>query len=709
PLHHQDSCSASPWPHMVTGSLRTQAKLEGISEQQGAPETRRIGPPSCGYALTPVNPCHNYGWALKNQGPGSLLQPGWGTGRHGSPTPPGLSHRGEDSATGKCAPPMALKNFLAQVSTSDHGEVPGPYSVLKSGGDGVLASGAGDRTYRTIPLPRSDRPHRRTALVAAELSRYNIDIAALSETRILDEGSLTEEVMGYTFFWKGYPSGGQHLHGVGLAIKNTLLPRLAETPVGISERLMTLRIPLVKNHFATLLSAYAPTLSSKSEAKDSFYQSLDEALRRIPKNDKIFLLGDFNARVGKNSSIWSGVLGRHGVGQVNANGLRLLTLCSEHNLTITNTIFQQKAKYKTSWMHPRSKHWHLIDYVIVRRSDIRDVHVTRAMRGAECWTDYRLIMAKVHMQVRPPLRLQGPRRRRLDCTHLENPDARNEFRCSLAEKLGGMELSLSSSENTMDQKWNSISSALYEAAAQTIGYKSKNHQDWFDENSETIHDLLKDMHRAHQATLKSPSSSSTRQQWQRIRREVQRATRVMQNEWWTKKAHEIQSFADKNDMHNFYNAVKKIYGPISRCITPLKTADGLTVLKDQHSILLRWAEHFGTLLNQDSDADPTVLDDLPTLPPMHNLDQPPTFLEVQSAIRSLKNNKSPGNDNISAELLKQGGYLCTRALHKYITEVWADEIVPQQWRDANVVTIYKNKGDKAVCGNSRGISLLAVT
>ena len=525
---------------------------------------------------------------------------------------------------------------------------------------------------------------------------------------MLEEGSLTEEGMGYTFFWKGYPSGGQHLHGVGLAIKNTLLPRLTETPVGISERLMTLRIPLVKNRFATLLSAYAPTLPSESEVKDSFYQSLDEALRRIPKNDKIFLLGDFNARVGQNSRIWSGVIGMHGVGQVNSNGMRLLTLCSEHNLTITNTIFQQKAKYKTSWMHPRSKHWHLIDYIIVRRSDIKDVYITRAMRGAECWTDHRLIMAKVHMQVRPPLRLRGPKRRQLDCTRLGNPDARNDFRRSLAEKLGGVEVSLSSSENTMDQNWNSISSALYEAAAETIGYKSKNHQDWFDENSETIHDLLKDMHKAHRAALTNPSSSSTRQKWQEARREVQRATRVMQNEWWTKKANEIQSFADKNDMHNFYNAVKKIYGPINRCITPLKSADGLTTLKDQPSILLRWAEHFGTLLNQDSDADPTVLDDLPTLPPMHELDQAPTFLEVRSAIRSLKNNKSPGNDNIPAELLRNGGYLCTRTLHKYITKVWADENVPQQWRDANVVTIYKNKGDRAVCGNSRGISLLAV-
>lgn len=50
---------------------------------------------------------------------------------------------------------------------------------------------------------RSERPHRRTALVAAELSRYAIDISALSETRLLDEGSLTEEGMGYTFYWKG--------------------------------------------------------------------------------------------------------------------------------------------------------------------------------------------------------------------------------------------------------------------------------------------------------------------------------------------------------------------------------------------------------------------------------------------------------------------------------------------------------------------------
>ena len=47
------------------------------------------------------------------------------------------------------------------------------------------------------------RPGRRTALVSKELSRYNIDIAALSETRLADTGELEEVASGYTFYWKG--------------------------------------------------------------------------------------------------------------------------------------------------------------------------------------------------------------------------------------------------------------------------------------------------------------------------------------------------------------------------------------------------------------------------------------------------------------------------------------------------------------------------
>ena len=85
-------------------------------------------------------------------------------------------------------------------------------------------------------------------------------------------------------------------------------------------------------------------------------------------------------------------------------GLLLLSKCAEHELSITNTVFRQADKFKTTWMHPRSKQWHLIDYIIVRQRDLRDVCITRAMRGAECWTDHRLIRAVLKLHIAPAQR-----------------------------------------------------------------------------------------------------------------------------------------------------------------------------------------------------------------------------------------------------------------------------------------------------------------
>ena len=215
---------------------------------------------------------------------------------------------------------------------------------------------------------------------------------ALSETRIEGEGQLREEGGGYTFFWKGLEPGTPRQHGVGFAVKNRLLPNLTEYPNGINERLMTLRLNLEGHKHATIISAYAPTLLAEEQTKELFYATLDSVLTAIPNEDKIILLGDFNARVGRDCDIWRGTIGREGVGKINANGTLLLSKCAEHDLTITNTLFRQKNKLKTTWQHPRSKHWHLLDYIIVRSRDRKDVLLTRSVRGSEdCWTHYRLV------------------------------------------------------------------------------------------------------------------------------------------------------------------------------------------------------------------------------------------------------------------------------------------------------------------------------
>ena len=78
------------------------------------------------------------------------------------------------------------------------------------------------------------RPERRTALVGHELKRLDIDVAALQETRLPAEGKIGEIGSGYIFFWKGLPHHDKRIHGVGLAIKTSLLKHLKEFPIGLS-------------------------------------------------------------------------------------------------------------------------------------------------------------------------------------------------------------------------------------------------------------------------------------------------------------------------------------------------------------------------------------------------------------------------------------------------------------------------------------------
>jgi hypothetical protein len=88
-------------------------------------------------------------------------------------------------------------------------------------------------------------------------------------------------------------------------------------------------------------------MTNPDEVKDAFYEDLCNLLDSVPKTDKLILKGDFNARVGCDAATWPGVIGSHGVGKCNSNGLLLLQTCSTYDLTITITLpsdFQQERK-----------------------------------------------------------------------------------------------------------------------------------------------------------------------------------------------------------------------------------------------------------------------------------------------------------------------------------------------------------------------------
>ena len=111
---------------------------------------------------------------------------------------------------------------------------------------------------------------------------------------------------------------------------------------------MTLRLPLSGNKHATIISAYAPTMTNPDEVKDKFYDDLDNIIFAATRTDKLIILGDFNTRAGTDHQAWEGVIGSEGVGKCNSNGLLRLRQCAEHDLLITNTVFKLLNRNKTS-------------------------------------------------------------------------------------------------------------------------------------------------------------------------------------------------------------------------------------------------------------------------------------------------------------------------------------------------------------------------
>ena len=352
-------------------------------------------------------------------------------------------------------------------------------------------------------------PGRKTALITLELERYNLDIVALSETRFADEGQLVEEPKmspknsGYTFFWKGRDTSEERRNGVGFAIKTNIAKNLESLPRGISDRLMVLRIPIANKTYATFISAYAPTMTNPDEVKDQFYSDLDSAIASVPPADKLILLGDFNARVGTNTSAWPGIVGPHGVGNCNSNGLLLLQKCAIHSLSITNTNFCLPFRNRTSWMHPRSKHWHLIDFIIVRQRDRHEVTVTKSMCGADCGTDHRLIVSKLSLELKQHRRPQGKAPpKRLNIANLSSLATQEKLAGEMKIKLEDVSLDPQSVETS----WNLLSTNVYACAEENVGFPKRKHQDWFDEHNVEITQLIQERNELAQALASDPAS-----------------------------------------------------------------------------------------------------------------------------------------------------------------------------------------------------------
>ena len=157
---------------------------------------------------------------------------------------------------------------------------------------------------------------------------------------------------------------------------------------------------------------------------------------------------------------------------------------------------------------------------------------------------------------------------------------------------------------------------------------------------------------------------------------------------------QIQSYTNINDAKNSYKTLNVFYGPSRFSLHPARSIDSV-LIKNKELSLARWAECLQNLLNKVHTTNPGFLLTLPIIP---KLDDPPSFDKVENAILSLKDNKTAGPDNIPGEVIKYGECALHRRLHNFILDCWSDKCLPQQWKNANIILAYKQKGDRTECG-----------
>ena len=101
----------------------------------------------------------------------------------------------------------------------------------------------------------------------------------------------------------------------------------------------------------TVIQVYAST--TKAEVK-WFYENLEDLLDLTPKKDVIFIIGDWNAKVG--SQEIPGVTDKFGLEVQNEAGQRLTEFCQENTLVIANTLFKQHKRKLYTWTSPDGQH-----------------------------------------------------------------------------------------------------------------------------------------------------------------------------------------------------------------------------------------------------------------------------------------------------------------------------------------------------------------
>ena len=148
----------------------------------------------------------------------------------------------------------------------------------------------------------------------------------------------------------------------------------------------------------SVIQVYAPTTIAEEIEVEQFQEDLQDLLELTPKKVVLFIIGDYNAKVGSQET--PGVIGKFGLGVQNEAGQKLIRFCQENALVIANTLFQQHKRRLYTWTLPDGQHQNQIDYILCSQRWRSSIESAKTRPGADCGSDHELLIAKFRLKLK---------------------------------------------------------------------------------------------------------------------------------------------------------------------------------------------------------------------------------------------------------------------------------------------------------------------